>query len=120
MSTGLSRGIVAGWHTLRSWGLNKQQGSKEHSAEGTCSFHVSVILTHKNTKFILNLLLLMSLLHVPIEGSSLFGFFQLKVTILPVIDSITGVPSGGSGRISESGNNQCQMSKQQLVSAAIK
>lgn len=66
-----------------------------------------------------------SLLRVPIEGSSLFGFFQLKVMVLPVIDSITGVPSGGSGRISENGNNHCQMSKQveqlyQVVSAALK
>lgn len=38
---------------------------------------------------------------VPMEGSSLLGFCQLKVTVLPVIDSITGGPSGGSGRISE-------------------
>lgn len=62
---------------------------------------------------------------LPIEGSSLLGFFQLKVMVLPVIDSITGVPSGGSGRISENGNNHCQMSKQVeqlywLVSAALK
>lgn len=35
------------------------------------------------------------------EGSSLLGFFQLKVMVLPVMDSITGVPSGGSGRISK-------------------
>ncbi len=37
---------------------------------------------------------------VPIEGSSLLGFFQLKVMVFPVMDSITGVPSGGSGRMS--------------------
>lgn len=41
---------------------------------------------------------------IPMEGSSLLGFFQLKVMVLPVIDSITGVPSGGSGRISENDN----------------
>lgn len=40
------------------------------------------------------------------EGSSLRGFFQLKVMVLPVMDSITGVPSGGSGRISENDDNQ--------------
>ena len=34
------------------------------------------------------------------EGSSLLGFFQLKVMVFPVMDSITGVPSGGSGSIS--------------------
>lgn len=37
---------------------------------------------------------------VPIDGSSRLGFFQLRVTVLPVMDSITGVPSGGSGRTS--------------------
>lgn len=40
------------------------------------------------------------------EGSSLLGFFQLKVMVLPVMDSITGVPSGGSGRISENGDDK--------------
>lgn len=39
------------------------------------------------------------------EGSSLLGFFQLKVMVLPVMDSITGFPSGGSGRISENDDN---------------
>lgn len=34
------------------------------------------------------------------EGSSLLGFFQLKVMVFPVMDSIAGVPSGGSGSIS--------------------
>ncbi len=38
---------------------------------------------------------------IPMDGSSLLGFFQLNVIVLPVTDSITGVPSGGSGRISE-------------------
>lgn len=42
--------------------------------------------------------------YVPMEGSSRFGFFQLKVMVLPVMDSITGVPSGGSGRMSENHN----------------
>lgn len=37
---------------------------------------------------------------VPIEGSRRLGFFQLRVTVLPVMDSITGAPSGGSGRTS--------------------
>lgn len=37
---------------------------------------------------------------VPIDGSSRLGFFQLRVTVLPVMDSITGAPSGGSGRTS--------------------
>lgn len=40
------------------------------------------------------------------DGSSLLGFFQLKVTVLPVMDSTTGVPSGGSGRISKNDDNQ--------------
>lgn len=39
------------------------------------------------------------------EGSSLLGFFQLKVMVLPVMDSMTGVPSGGSGRMSENDNS---------------
>lgn len=37
---------------------------------------------------------------VPIDGSSRLGFFQVRVTVLPVMDSITGAPSGGSGRTS--------------------
>lgn len=34
-------------------------------------------------------------------GSSLLGFFQLSVIVLPVMDSMTGAPSGGSGRMSK-------------------
>lgn len=40
---------------------------------------------------------------IPMEGSNLLGFFQLSVMVLPVMDSITGVPSGGSGRMSVEG-----------------
>lgn len=35
------------------------------------------------------------------DGSSLLGFFQLSVIVLPVMDSMTGAPSGGSGRMSK-------------------
>lgn len=34
------------------------------------------------------------------EGSSLLGFFHFRVMVLPVMDSTTGAPSGGSGIIS--------------------
>lgn len=34
------------------------------------------------------------------DGSNLFGFFQISVTVFPVMDSMTGAPSGGSGRMS--------------------
>lgn len=40
---------------------------------------------------------------IPMEGSNLLGFFQLSVMVLPVMDSISGVPSGGSGRMSVEG-----------------
>lgn len=33
------------------------------------------------------------------DGSRFFGIFQLSETVLPVTDSITGGPSGGSGRL---------------------
>lgn len=48
------------------------------------------------------------------EGSSLLGFLQLKVMVLPVMDSMTGVPSGGSGRMSaeDRGENQHPRPKQ--------
>lgn len=45
------------------------------------------------------------------EGSSLLGFFQLKVMILPVMDSITGIPSGGSGSISRRTKVELEMHK---------
>jgi len=35
------------------------------------------------------------------DESSLLGFFQLSVIVLPVMDSMTGAPSGGSGRMSK-------------------
>lgn len=38
--------------------------------------------------------------HLPIDESRFFGLFQLSETVLPVTDSITGGPSGGSGRMS--------------------
>ena len=40
---------------------------------------------------------------VPMEGSSLLGFFHFKLMVLPLIDSTTGAPSGGSGMISGEG-----------------
>lgn len=43
---------------------------------------------------------------VPIDGSRRLGFFQLRVTVLPVMDSITGAPSGGSGRTSTEKNKK--------------
>lgn len=38
---------------------------------------------------------------IPMDESSLLGFFQLSVIVLPVMDSMTGTPSGGSGRMSK-------------------
>lgn len=37
---------------------------------------------------------------LPKEGSSFFGLFQLKLIVFPVMASITGGPSGGSGTMS--------------------
>ena len=34
------------------------------------------------------------------EGSSLLGFLQDRVTVFPVMASTTGAPSGGSGSMS--------------------
>lgn len=45
------------------------------------------------------------------EGSSLLGFLQLKVMVLPVMDSMTGVPSGGSGRMSAEVRGQISTSE---------
>lgn len=42
------------------------------------------------------------------DGSSLLGFFQLSVIVLPVMDSMTGAPSGGSGRMSKTAKNVSQ------------
>lgn len=50
------------------------------------------------------------------DGSSLLGFFQRSVIVLPVMDSMTGAPSGGSGRMSKTAKVSvrifiwCQMS----------
>lgn len=37
---------------------------------------------------------------LPKEGSSFFGLFQLRVIVFPVMASISGGPSGGSGTMS--------------------
>lgn len=39
-------------------------------------------------------------MNLPNEGSSLFGLFQLRLIVFPVMASITGGPSGGSGTMS--------------------
>lgn len=78
---GWSQDAAAVPHRARSWYL------KEHDQ---FKFFIRALVIKARRKFE----------NLPSEGSSLFGLFQLRVIVFPVIASITGGPSGGSGTIS--------------------